>query len=97
MAGLPKALTSKFGADGLPLLHQTELKKHFELVPYDEYEQSRTKYDKEIVAIFTWYEKVEGNLVFTPPVTAEIIDRMPMLKIVSAMTPFFRVLRLHSH
>lgn len=94
MSHLPKALTPRFGDDALPDYFQAELRKHFELVPYDVYEHCPSKYDKgfnsiirmkrinntilELVAIFPW--------VVGPPVTAEMLDRMPALKIVSTIS-----------
>ena len=46
MSKFPKVLTSTLGEDALPSFYQVELKKHFELVPEDEYEKCPEKYDK---------------------------------------------------
>jgi len=62
---LPKVLTGRFGDDGLPEIFQVELKKHFELVPYDAYQKFPEKYDKEIEVLFPFFgvelEKLLGN------------------------------------
>ena len=60
MSKFPKVLTPRLGEDALPGFFQVELKKHFELVPQDEYEKCPEKYDKG----FFFLKKSESSKIF---------------------------------